>query len=87
LSYVHLDGAAEPATGGISKIFAPESTPAKSIFDLSLFVLTITGIILTVVFTLLVYSITKFRAESANADREPARGLWEHADRVGLDHY
>src|SRR5499433_4209836 len=64
---------AEPASGGISNIFAPESTPAKSILDLSLFVLAITGIIFTVVFTLLVYSLTKFRARAANADREPAQ--------------
>jgi cytochrome c oxidase subunit II len=64
---------AEPASGGISNIFAPESTPAKSILDLSLFVLAITGIIFTVVFILLVYSLTKFRARAANADREPAQ--------------
>jgi hypothetical protein len=52
---------ANPSTG-LTKIFAPESTAAKSIFDLSLFVLVITGIIFVVVFTLLVYSIVKFRA-------------------------
>src|SRR5262249_16976726 len=54
-------------------IFAPESTPAKSIFDLSIFVLAVTGVIFVVVFTLLVYAIVKFRATSANAGREPAQ--------------
>jgi len=56
-----------------TNIFAPESTPAKSIFDLSMFVLAITGIIFVVVFTLLVYSITKFRSTNADATREPAQ--------------
>jgi cytochrome c oxidase subunit II len=57
----------------LTNIFAPESTPAKSILDLSIFVLTITGIIFVVVFTLLVYSIVKFRATKATAAREPAQ--------------
>ncbi len=61
-----------PSTG-LTNIFAPESTPAKSIFDLSMFVLAITGIIFVVVFTLLVYSVVKFRATAVNADREPAQ--------------
>ena len=65
--------AAEPASGGISSIFAPESTPARSIFGLSLFVLAITGIIFAVVVTLLVYSIAKFRANAKNTGREPAQ--------------
>jgi cytochrome c oxidase subunit 2 len=62
--------AADPSS---TNIFAPESAPAKSIFDLSLFVLSITGIIFVVVVTLLGYSILKFRANSANAGREPAQ--------------
>jgi cytochrome c oxidase subunit 2 len=65
--------AAAPASTGLSNIFAPQSTPAKSIFNLSIFVLSVTGIIFTVVFTLLVYSITKFRGNESNADREPAQ--------------
>jgi len=64
---------AEHSHSPLTSIFSPESTPAKSIFDLSIFVLSITGIIFVVVFTLLVYSILKFRANSANADREPAQ--------------
>ena len=65
--------AAYSASTGLTNIFAPESTPAKSIFDLSIFVLAITGIIFAVVFTLLVYAIMKFRATPANAGREPAQ--------------
>jgi cytochrome c oxidase subunit 2 len=65
--------AANPSSSSGTNIFAPESTPARSIFHLSVFVLVITGIIFAVVFTLLVYSISKFRATSANEDREPAQ--------------
>jgi len=70
-----MAGAAEPATSstGLTNIFAPESTPAKSIFQLSMFVLAITAIIFVVVFTLLVYSVVKFRGRTADADREPAQ--------------
>jgi cytochrome c oxidase subunit 2 len=65
--------AADSPSTGLTNIFAPESTPAKLIFHLSLFVLSITGIIFVVVVALLVYSISKFRATPANADREPAQ--------------
>jgi cytochrome c oxidase subunit 2 len=54
-------------------IFAPASTPAKSIADLSVFVLVITGIIFAVVFVLLVYSVVKFRGRARDAGREPAQ--------------
>ena len=63
---------AAPSTG-LENIFAPESTPAKSILDLSLFVLAITAVIFVVVCTLLVYSVVKFRSRAAGADREPAQ--------------
>src|SRR5580693_3122839 len=63
---------ADPSTS-LTNIFAPQSTSAKSIFDLSLFVLVITGIIFVVVFTLLVYSIVKFRGKAVDAGREPAQ--------------
>src|SRR5713226_2626781 len=67
--------AAKTATSstGLTNIFAPESTPAKTIFNLSVFVLVITAIIFVVVFTLLAYSLTKFRGNAGNADREPAQ--------------
>src|SRR5215469_7745365 len=64
---------AAAATSSSTNIFAPESTPARSIFNFSFFVLSITGIIFVVVFTLIVYSIVKFRANSANTKTEPAQ--------------
>jgi cytochrome c oxidase subunit 2 len=56
-----------------TNIFVPASTPAKSIANLSVFVLVITGIIFAVVFALLFYSIVKFRARATDAGREPAQ--------------
>jgi cytochrome c oxidase subunit 2 len=56
-----------------TNIFAPASTPAKSVSDLSVFVLVITGIIFVVVFALLVYSVIKFRGRAVDAGREPAQ--------------
>ena len=64
---------AAAANASSTNIFAPESTPARAIVNLSMFVLAITGIIFVAVFTLLVYSISKFRATSANSGREPAQ--------------
>src|SRR5262245_4318480 len=61
----------EPST--LTNIFAPESTPARSIFDLSMFVLTVTGLIFLIVFALLVYAIVKFRANAQEPTREPAQ--------------
>ena len=58
---------------GLSNIFAPETTPAQSIVDLSMFVLAITVVIFVVVGGLLVYAVLKFRATRENADREPAQ--------------
>src|SRR3984957_14722428 len=54
-----------------TNIFAPASTPAKSIFGLSLFVLAVTGAIFLVVFTLLLYSVVKFRKRPNDDGREP----------------
>jgi cytochrome c oxidase subunit 2 len=54
-------------------IFAPESTPADAIVELSTLVLSITTAIFVVVAGLLVYAIVKFRATPANANREPAQ--------------
>jgi cytochrome c oxidase subunit II len=61
----------EPSNG--TNIFAPASTPADIIHHLSAFVLAITGIIFLVVFSLLVYSIVKFRARGRDIGREPAQ--------------
>lgn len=54
-----------------TNIFAPASTPAKSIFGLSLFVLAVTGVIFVVVFILLLYSVVKFRRQTNDDGREP----------------
>jgi cytochrome c oxidase subunit 2 len=54
-----------------TNIFAPASTPAKSIFGLSLFVLAVTGAIFLVVFALLLYSVVKFRKRPSDDGREP----------------
>jgi cytochrome c oxidase subunit II len=56
-----------------TNIFAPASTPAKSIADLSVFVLVITGIIFVVVFALLTYSVVEFRGRATDGGREPAQ--------------
>jgi cytochrome c oxidase subunit 2 len=55
-----------------TSIFAPVSTPAQSIFDLSLFVLMVTGAIFIVVFSLLIYAVIKFRRRGADIG-EPAQ--------------
>ncbi len=56
-----------------TNIFAPVSTPAQSIFELSRFVLLVTGAIFTVVFILLVYAVVRFRKTGSNESREPAQ--------------
>jgi len=64
---------ADATPGHGTNIFSPASTPAKSIFDLSVFVLAITGIIFLVVFGLLLYSVVRFRGRAADGGREPAQ--------------
>jgi cytochrome c oxidase subunit 2 len=66
---------AAPAGSSLSptNIFAPESTPAQSIFDLSMFVLSVTAAIFLVVFTLLAYAVVKFRKNSSHDGHEPAQ--------------
>jgi cytochrome c oxidase subunit 2 len=54
-----------------TNIFAPASTPARTIFGLSLFVLAVTGAIFLVVFCLLLYSVVKFRKRKNDDGREP----------------
>jgi cytochrome c oxidase subunit II len=64
---------ADATPGHGTNIFSPASTPAKSISDLSVFVLAITGIIFLVVFGLLLYSVVRFRGRAADGGREPAQ--------------
>src|SRR6266853_6935431 len=54
-----------------TNIFAPASTPAESIFGLSMFVLSVTAAIFIVVFTLLAYSVVKFRKRKNEDGHEP----------------
>ena len=65
--------ATDPAAPSVSptNIFAPVSTPAKSIFGLSVFVLAVTAAIFVVVFSLLTYSVVKFRRGINDDGREP----------------
>src|SRR2546430_16602108 len=66
---------AQPADGSLSPttIFAPASTSAKSIFELSLFVLVVAAAIFLVVVSLLVYSVVRFRARLGDEASEPAQ--------------
>src|SRR5450755_3726125 len=59
---------ADPAT---PSIFSPTSTPADSIYHLSLFVLAICLAIFLVVFGLLVYAVAKFRRRPDDDGCEP----------------
>jgi len=56
-----------------TNIFAPVSTPAKWILDLSILVLIVTGAIFTLVFGLLVYAAVKFRKRRVSEACEPAQ--------------
>lgn len=57
----------------IPSIFKPESTPAESIFQLSLFVLAICAVIFIVVFFLIAYAGMKFRLRRQDDGSEPAQ--------------
>ncbi|HUX43190.1 MAG TPA: cytochrome c oxidase subunit II [Terracidiphilus sp.] len=54
-----------------TNIFAPEGTPAQSIFGLSMFVLAICAAIFLVVAGLLLYTIIRYRHRPSDSDREP----------------
>jgi cytochrome c oxidase subunit 2 len=56
-----------------TNIFAPVSTPADSIFGLSIFVLLTMGVIFVVVFALLAYAVVRFRSRAGDDRREPAQ--------------
>src|SRR5215469_3987881 len=68
-----LCSGSEPQANSVPSIFEPRSTPADLIRHLSFFVLSITGLIFLVVFTLLTYVILKFRGKSGERGREPAQ--------------
>ena len=56
-----------------TNIFSPDSTPAHSIFRLSMFGLEVVGAIFVVVFSLLAYAVVKFRERKGEDDLEPAQ--------------
>ena len=64
---------ADPAHGPSSptSIFSPVSTPAQSIYGLSIFVLAITAAVFVLVFGLLAYAVIKFRERAHEDKREP----------------
>ena len=67
--------AARAATGpqATPSIFAPVSTPASNVFDLSMFVIGITSGIFVVVGGLLTYVVIRFRQKDPNDTVEPAQ--------------
>ena len=63
-------GTADPALSP-TNIFAPASTPANTIFGLSIFVLAVTATIFVIVFSLLAYAVVRFRKTADDDGREP----------------
>src|ERR1700689_2939525 len=61
------------AQGTTPSTLAPASTPAHQIFDLSVFVVTITGGIFVVVGGLLAIALYRFRARKTDPVGEPAQ--------------
>jgi cytochrome c oxidase subunit II len=57
----------------LPSIFDPRSTSTKWIYDLSHFVLLVTGLIFAVVFALLTYVVVKYRKRQGDDGREPAQ--------------
>jgi cytochrome c oxidase subunit II len=56
-----------------TNIFAPVTTPAESIFGLSIFVLLTVAAIFVVVFSLLAYAAVRFRSKQGHDSSEPAQ--------------
>jgi cytochrome c oxidase subunit 2 len=65
--------AQSPTFSSPTNIFAPASTPARSIFGLSLFVVAITAVIFIVVASLLIYVVVRYRKRADDDNREPAQ--------------
>jgi cytochrome c oxidase subunit 2 len=68
-----ISGLARAADEGSSptSIFAPASTPAKSIYDLAILILVVSGVIFVVVSGMLVYAAVKFRSRPGDDRKEP----------------
>ena len=82
LAAITVWGAAHAAVAGacpavivgpsaVPSIFRPSSTPADSVYTLSLFVLAVCGIIFVVVSAMLAYAVVKFRRRADDDGREP----------------
>src|SRR2546428_10551505 len=71
-----------PAAMSPTSIFAPVSTPADSIFELSMFVLAVTAGIFVVVFGLLVYAVVRFRRRRGDDGSAPPQGYGSHAGEL-----
>jgi heme/copper-type cytochrome/quinol oxidase subunit 2 len=56
-----------------TNIFRPDSTPAQSIYGLSLFVLAITAVVFVLVFGLLAYAVIKFERGLTTTSGNPRR--------------
>lgn len=56
-----------------TNIFDPAATPAHSIFDLSMLVLSVTLAIFLIVAGLLLYALVRYRHRPEDSDREPAQ--------------
>lgn len=54
-------------------ILAPSSTPARDIYELSVFVFALTGGIFAVVGGLILFAVFRFRASRSNSPDEPAQ--------------
>ncbi len=56
-----------------TSIFDPAATPARSVFSLSMLVLSVTLVIFLLVGGLLLYALIRFRRRPTDSDREPAQ--------------
>jgi cytochrome c oxidase subunit 2 len=56
-----------------TSIFFPESSVARMVFDLSLLVYVVCGVIFAVVSALLIYALVKYRKREGDETREPAQ--------------
>ena len=68
-----LPALAHAADSWPTNIFAPASTPAQSVFGLSIFVLITVTAIFIVVFSLLAYAVVRFRNKDGDDHSEPAQ--------------
>ena len=56
-----------------TSIFSPSATPARSAFNLSMLVLSVTAVIFLIVAGLLLYALLRYRSRPGDSPREPAQ--------------